>query len=182
VVAIIGGVIAAVLGAVSIGESGAAAALIFVFVGFYVLLPILALAYYAAFLREMIGTLSLSTLDFEFTARTKDWFVLMFGNVMLYLGIILIAAILAGALGIASLPTSPEALANPPVATFAIIVLAVAVPLGLVGGFVRYRNWRFFIRHLEAGGEINLVALTQSRAPEPRQGEGLLDALDMGGF
>lgn len=182
VVAIIGGVIAAILGAVSIGESGAAAALIFVFVGFYVLLPILALAYYAAFLREMIGTLSLSTLDFEFTARTKDWFVLMFGNVMLYLGIILIAAILAGALGIASLPTSPEALANPPVATFAIIVLVVAIPLGLVGGFVRYRNWRFFIRHLEAGGEINLVMLTQSRAPEPRQGEGLLDALDMGGF
>ena len=182
VVAIIGGVIAAILGAVSIGESGAAAALIFVFVGFYVLLPILALAYYAAFLREMIGTLSLSTLDFEFTARTKDWFVLMFGNVMLYLGIILIAAILAGALGIASLPTSPEALANPPVATFAIIVLVVAIPLGLVGGFVRYRNWRFFICHLEAGGEINLVMLTQSRAPEPRQGEGLLDALDMGGF
>jgi hypothetical protein len=47
---------------------------------------------------------------------------------------------------------------------------------------VRYRNWHFFIRHLEAGGEIDLATLTQSSTPEPRQGEGLLDALDMGGF
>ena len=182
VVAIIGGVIAAILGAVSIGESGAAAALIFVFVGFYVLLPILALAYYAAFLREMIGTLSLSTLDFEFTARTKDWLLLMLGNVGLYFLVLSAAFILAAMLGVATLPSNPQALVDPPIGTFAIIALAVAIPLGLVGGFVRYRNWHFFIRHLEAGGEINLVALTQSRAPEPRQGEGLLDALDMGGF
>jgi uncharacterized membrane protein YjgN (DUF898 family) len=182
VAAIIGGIIAAVLGALSIGESGAAAGLILAIVGFYVLLPIFALAYYAAFLREMIGTLSLSTLEFDFTARTKDWFLLMLGNVGLYFLVMLPGLVMAAILGVATLPSGPQALADPPIGTFAIIGLAIAIPLGLVGGFVRYRNWRFFIRHLEAGGEINLSTLTQSSAPEPRQGEGLLDALDMGGF
>jgi len=182
VVALIGGVIAAFVGAASGGSTGGLVAVIMVFGAFYIVLPLLALAYYAAFFREMIGTLSLSTLDFDFTARTKDWFLLMLGNVGLYLLVALVAFALAAMLGVATLPSSPEALANPPIGTFAIIALAVAIPLGLVGGFVRYRNWRFFIRHLEAGGEINLATLTQSRTPEPRQGEGLLDALDMGGF
>lgn len=183
IVALIGAIVAGFVGVASGGPGGAAAvAVILVIIAFYVVLPLLALAYYAAFFREMIGTLSLSTLDFDFTARTKDWLLLMLGNVGLYLLVLLSAFILAAMLGVATLPSNPEALVNPPIGTFAIIALAIAIPLGLVGGFVRYRNWRFFIRHLEAGGEINLVTLTQSRAPEPRQGEGLLDALDMGGF
>lgn len=186
IVALIGAIVAAFIGAASGGESGAASgglvAIVLVFGALYVVLPLLALAYYAAFFREMIGTLSLSTLDFDFTARTKDWFLLMLGNVGLYILVVMMAFGIAAMLGVAALPADPQALAHPPIGTFAIIGLAVAIPLGLVGGFVRYRNWHFFIRHLEAGGEINLTTLTQSQTPEPRQGEGLLDALDMGGF
>ena len=182
IVAIIGGVVAALVGAASGGESVGLVAFLLVLGALYVVLPLLALAYYAAFFREMIGTLSLSTLDFDFTARTKDWFLLMLGNVGLYILVVMMAFAIAAMLGVAALPSDPQALAHPPIGTFAIIGLAIAIPLGLVGGFVRYRNWRFFIRHLEATGEIDLATLTQSRTPEPRQGEGLLDALDMGGF
>ncbi len=182
-VALIGGIAAAVMGAASAGESGAAAGIILAVAGFYVLLPILALGYYAAFLREMIGTLSLSTLEFAFAARTRHWLGLMIGNGLIYAAALVPAAMLAATFGL--LPRlSPETqtIVNPPFVSLIALALLVGIPLGLVGGFVRYRNWRFFIRHLEAGGEINLTALTQSRTPEPRQGEGLLDALDMGGF
>ena len=64
--------------------------------------------------------------------------------------------------------------------TIALIALSFILPLMLVGPFVRYRKWSFFIRHMEAGGEINLDALTQSPTRELKQGEGLLDAFDMG--
>ena len=63
---------------------------------------------------------------------------------------------------------------------FLLILIVIVIPLMLVGPFVRYRNWSFFIRHMEAGGEINLDALTQSPTRELKQGEGLLDAFDMG--
>ena len=164
------------------GMAGGALAVVLVLGSIYIVLPIMALAYYAAFFREMIGTLSLSTLNFHFSARTKDWLVLMLGNIGLYVLVFALALAVASMLGVATLPKDPQALAHPPIATLAIIGLIVAIPLGLVGGFVRYRNWHFFIRHLEAGGEIDLASLTQSSTPEPRQGEGLLDALDMGGF
>jgi len=48
--------------------------------------------------------------------------------------------------------------------------------------FVPYRNWAFFIRHLAAYGEVEIDTLTQSRTREPGQGEGLLDAFDVGAF
>ncbi len=182
-VALIGGIVAAVMGAASAGASGAAAGIILAVAGFYVLLPILALAYYAAFLRETIGSLCLSTLEFAFAARTRHWLGLMIGNGLIYAAALVPAAMLAATFGL--LPRlSPETqtIVSPPFVSLIALALLVGIPLGLVGGFVRYRNWRFFIRHLEAGGEINLTALTQSRTPEPRQGEGLLDALDMGGF
>lgn len=54
--------------------------------------------------------------------------------------------------------------------------------LGLGFVFLSYRHWSFFIRHLEASGEVELATLTQSTAAEPRQGEGLLDAFDVGAF
>ena len=113
-----------------------------------------------------------------------EWSGLMRRFLLCYLApiVVMMAFAIAAMLGVAALPSDPQALAHPPIGTFAIIGLAIAIPLGLVGGFVRYRNWRFFIRHLEATGEIDLATLTQSRTPEPRQGEGLLDALDMGGF
>ena len=48
--------------------------------------------------------------------------------------------------------------------------------------FVAYRNWAFFIRHLQAFGDVRLDQLTQSKTREARQGEGLLDAFDVGAF
>lgn len=182
-VALIGGIAAAVMGAASAGESGAAAGIILAVAGFYILLPILALAYYAAFLREMIGSLCLSTLDFAFTARTRHWVGLMIGNFFLYAAALVPALVLAAVLGLKPrLSPETQTFVNPPFVSLVALVFVVGIPLGLIGGFVRYRNWRFFIRYMEAGGEVDLVTLTQSSTPEPRQGEGLLDALDMGGF
>ena len=54
--------------------------------------------------------------------------------------------------------------------------------LGLGFVFLSYRHWAFFIRHMEASGEVELASLTQSLTEEPRQGEGLLDAFDVGAF
>lgn len=54
--------------------------------------------------------------------------------------------------------------------------------LGLGFVFLSYRHWAFFIRHMEASGEVELASLTQSTTDEPRQGEGMLDAFDVGAF
>ncbi|MCZ4341754.1 YjgN family protein [Sphingomonadaceae bacterium G21617-S1] len=54
--------------------------------------------------------------------------------------------------------------------------------LGLGFVFLSYRHWAFFIRHMEASGEVELASLTQSTTEEPKQGEGLLDAFDVGAF
>ena len=52
--------------------------------------------------------------------------------------------------------------------------------LGIGAIFLSYRHWKFFVQHLEAGGEIDLNLLTQSTTRAPKQGEGLLDAFDVG--
>lgn len=123
------------------GEPGAGAMVTaFAFIAaIYLIFPLIILAYYAAFMREAVGSLHLTTLDFEFTARTKDWIKLFLGNIGL-----------------------------------------VIVTLGVGIAFLGYRNWSFFIRHMEASGEIDVAALTQSTTRMPAQGEGLLDALDVG--
>lgn len=54
--------------------------------------------------------------------------------------------------------------------------------LGMGYIFVPYRNWAFFVRHAEAYGDVTLDDLTQSATREPGQGEGLLDAFDVGAF
>ncbi|MBD3762488.1 YjgN family protein [Rhizorhabdus sp.] len=107
----------------------------------YLAMGVIAIVYYAAFLREAIGALTLNRIGFEFTARTIDWIKLLFGNIGL-----------------------------------------VIVTLGVGAIFLGYRNWSFFIRHLEAIGEVELAALTQSTTSQPSQGEGLLDAFDVGAF
>jgi uncharacterized membrane protein YjgN (DUF898 family) len=56
----------------------------------------------------------------------------------------------------------------------------VICTLGIGYIFLPYRNWKFFIDHMEAYGEINIDELTQSKTAAPRQGEGLLDAFDVG--
>lgn len=54
--------------------------------------------------------------------------------------------------------------------------------LGIGYLFIGYRNWTFFIRHMQAYGEIKVDELTQSATRTPGQGEGLLDAFDVGAF
>lgn len=59
-------------------------------------------------------------------------------------------------------------------------VALVVLTFGIGVIFLEYRHWKFFVVHLEAHGEIDMDALTQSTTPEVSQGEGLLDAFDMG--
>ncbi len=183
IVGLIGFAVAS-FGSIGLGSaSGLALATAILFGSFYIVLPLLALAYYAAFFREMISTLSLSTLDFAFTARTKAWFMLFLGNVGLWLLAIVPAIIFISALGLTDAlgsvaPGSNPLLQNPGLVLP--IIIAILVPLTFVGPFIRYRNWHFFIRHMEASGEVNLITLTQSSTSDLKQGEGLLDAFDMG--
>lgn len=151
--------------------------------GFYVLWPLAALVYYSAYMREVIGTMSLSTLEFDFTARTKQWVMLFLGNAGLYLVALLVAAVPIAAFGLyqqfTELTPGEDPFSANPVAYIAFII-ALIIPFVLVGPFIRYRNWHFFIRHMEASGEVNLGDLTQSPTKGLKQGEGLLDAFDMG--
>jgi uncharacterized membrane protein YjgN (DUF898 family) len=130
------------MGGVAPGRPPGPAAVGMVMVGIvavYAAIAAITIVYYAAFLREAIGQLSLHHLNFDFTARTLDWVKLVLGHIGL-----------------------------------------VIVTLGLGWVFIGYRNWSFFIRHAEARGEIELATLTQSTTRAPSQGEGLLDALDVG--
>jgi uncharacterized membrane protein YjgN (DUF898 family) len=113
--------------------------LLVIVIGVYMLLGLIALAYYAAYLRECIGKLELGGITFEFEATTSEWLNLFIVDVLLVVG-----------------------------------------TLGIGWIFLTYRHWKFFITHLEATGEIDLAALTQSRTRELKQGEGLLDAFDVG--
>lgn len=155
----------------------------FVIIGFYVLWPLAALIYYAAYMRQVVSTMSLSTLEFDFTAPTKAWVKLFLGNVGLYLIAGAIAAIPISALGLFAQfgdiqPGESAFMSNP--FAFAAFIAVLAIPFGVIAPFIRYRSWAFFVRHMEAGGEINLARLTQSQTKELKQGEGLLDAFDMG--
>lgn len=58
--------------------------------------------------------------------------------------------------------------------------LLLVLTLGLGFVFLSYRHWKFFMVHMEAGGEIMLDELTQSETSTAGHGEGLLDAFDMG--
>lgn len=59
-------------------------------------------------------------------------------------------------------------------------MLLIVFTLGLGWIFVSYRHWTFYLRYLQTDGGINIDAITQSATPALRQGEGLLDAFDMG--
>ncbi len=61
-----------------------------------------------------------------------------------------------------------------------VTIITFVIPFMLLGPFIRYRSWAFFMRHMEAGGEVNLESLTQSETKPLSQGEGLLDAFDVG--
>jgi uncharacterized membrane protein YjgN (DUF898 family) len=51
--------------------------------GFYALIAIIGLGYYAAFFREAIGALRLDDLQFEFDARSRQWLWLFLGDIAL---------------------------------------------------------------------------------------------------
>ena len=143
---IVAAIAAGAVGAVGSGSEPTIGVILAIIVGlvlvvFYLGLGLIALYFYSAYYREAVGALRLGTLGFAFTARTKDWVLLLLGNVGL-----------------------------------------VIVTLGIGMLFVPYRNWTFFITHLEAYGEIGLDELTQSTTRTPGQGEGLLDAFDVGAF
>jgi uncharacterized membrane protein YjgN (DUF898 family) len=59
-------------------------------------------------------------------------------------------------------------------------VLLVVSTLGLGWVFIPYRHWTFYLRNLQIDGRIEIDAVTQSATPAPQQGEGLLDALEVG--
>lgn len=61
-------------------------------------------------------------------------------------------------------------------------ILLTVLTLGIGSIFIGYRNWTFFVRHMEAFGSLHLDDFTQSQTRTPGQGEGLLDAFDVGAF
>ena len=52
-------------------------------IGVYAIFALLSLAYYAAFLRKVVGEMTFGALAFSFNARTMDWLKLILGNIAL---------------------------------------------------------------------------------------------------
>jgi len=59
-------------------------------------------------------------------------------------------------------------------------IALVICTLGVGMIFLSYRHWKFFATHMQATGEILLDELIQSQTKMSVQGEGLLDAFDIG--
>ena len=75
------------MGALSSGNLDSVAATGFLFaLLLYAIIGLCALGFYAAYFREAISKLSLSTIDFEFTARAADWFKFVLITVALVIG------------------------------------------------------------------------------------------------
>ena len=182
-VAVIGSLVVAAMfgGTDSVGGVAAAGGL-FVIV-FYGGLGAVALAFYAKFFRVAVEGMSLHKLDFAFPARTMDWFKLFLGDAGLYLLAALPVAFILGATGLLSsfeMPLPGESTAAFESSIVIVIVAFSVLPFALIGPFIRYRHWKFFVTHMEAFGEVNLDELTQSETVVARHGEGLLDAFDVG--
>lgn len=187
VLAIIGGSVAAsgVLGDMETGGSGATIGVL-IFLGvfiFYGVLGAVALAYYAKFFRVAVEGMSLHKLDFAFPARTKEWLILFIGDAGLYLLAALPVAVILGATGLLTSFEFPQPGKSTAAFESSIVIIIVALsvlPFALIGPFIRYRHWKFFVTHMEAYGEVNLDELTQSDTVVAKHGEGLLDAFDVG--
>ncbi len=105
----------------------------------YLVFLLLSLSYKALFYRHSIGSTKLASVEFAFTASTRDWLKLILGNIGL-----------------------------------------VIVTLGVGLLFIGYRNWSFYIRHLEARGYLDFEEMTESEVAAPKDAEGLADAFDFG--
>ncbi|KTF68859.1 YjgN family protein [Sphingomonas sp. HT-1] len=66
------------------------------YITFFVLLGLIALSFYSAYFRKVVGALSLGDLEFEFTARTGDWLKLMLGTIALVVCTLGIGSIFIG--------------------------------------------------------------------------------------
>ena len=159
--------------------------IIFAVLAVYILLPIASLLFFSKFYRVAVGGLRLQELEFEFKARAADWILLFLGHIGVSIAAYTIAAIPISILSAATLFDLKSIMQGAEVSVPTIIALGVAaaiaiLPLGMVSPLVRYRNWKFFVTHMEVYGEINLDTLTQSETASPSQGEGLLDAFDVG--
>ncbi len=171
------------------GSGGAAAAALLtvpLLIGVYFGFGVITLVFYAKFFRVAVGGLSLGKLDFSFSARSKDWFILLLGDVGLWILAAIAVAVpfvaVAGMIGMDTGFQMPAPDATPSQAYLAMLplILFLFLPLALVGPFIRYRHWKFFITHMQGYGEVNLDDLTQSQTETSRHGEGLLDAFDVG--
>jgi Bacterial protein of unknown function (DUF898) len=158
-----------------------------VFFIIYLVIPAIWLVFYALFYRTVVGALKLHTLEFDFSARTKHWIMLLLGDAALLLGMALVTVTLGSLIlapfgFFAGLASITPGVPNPAFQTAVSIMLFLSfvLPMALIGPFLRYRHWKFFINHLEAYGEINLEELTQSDTQISKHGEGLLDAFDVG--
>lgn len=188
-IAFIGALIIAVPAAIATGMGGGepgpgmVAVIVAAVAAFYLIMPLLALVYYSTYVRQVVSTMTLSDLKFDFTAVTKDWVKLFLGNFALWLAAGVVAAIPIAAFGLfnqfADVQPGETAFLSNPFAYISFLIVLI-IPFSIVGPFIRFRNWKFYIRHMEAEGEVNLSTLTQSETRELKQGEGLLDALDMG--
>jgi uncharacterized membrane protein YjgN (DUF898 family) len=156
-----------------------AIALAFFFI--YIIWPLIALNYYARYTQHVVGTMGIAGLEFEFTATTRHWLKLYIGNFGLYVIAYALALVPLWLFGLLEpLKDAQRLVLGDNIFTLVAIALALAVPMGMARAIARYRTWRFFIGHMEALGEIDLAGLTQSQTRTMTQGEGLLDALDMG--
>ncbi len=151
--------------------------------GLYIVMPIAALLYYSKFMRVAISALRLGDLEFEFNARSPDWILFWLAN----LAILFIAysvAFIPFTLIVATDPTQlvQQMEAGESILTIGLglALLLAIIPLTFATAIIRYRSWCFFIRHIEAYGEVNLDRMTQSETQSSRHGEGLLDAFDVG--
>ncbi len=139
-------------------------------------------AYRAIFNREAVSGIEISTIDFAFTARTKDWLVFMLGQMALTLLSLGIATLIAWQTGVLEQLAENSAAGRLASSTtqFVLLFIMFSIPFAFIAPYVRYRRWRFFIRHVEAGGEIDVEKLTQSETKANKDSEGLLDAFDFG--
>jgi uncharacterized membrane protein YjgN (DUF898 family) len=65
------------------GAEGAVATMVLGVIAVYILFLLVSLSYYAAFYRQVVSATSIAGIQFEFTARTKDWLKLILGNIAL---------------------------------------------------------------------------------------------------
>lgn len=161
------------------------------FLLFYVA-PIVLLILVAGFAGAMVGVGSLASLSttptpgaiIAFLIAALLFYLLFFGVLglvaMIYYSAFFREAVGATTLGKLSFAFDATTMDWIKLYLGNLALVALTLGIGLI--FVPYRNWAFFIRHMEAFGEVVLDDFTQSTTRTPSQGEGLLDAFDVGAF